>query len=463
MKKIFKYLKSLFKSIKIMINPISQSNQIEFNDSVLETKAWNSSRYDGKQLQASTINEFTNGDITYGKTPVIQNYSRNIYIGNDIIGMDPNNIEDSDLLQFDKFSYAQANYYITINEDDTITTNRLDDSNNKVFNKKGFYKSFTKDFPIGGKCQLIINNPTTKSKLKSSYPIYFNGGQLQKLFYFRPPTDNFVAIGRYHPYLMTASAGYLDSQSFFPYNVGGDVFSQLTSFNTSIATDFYTNSSPERPSIIGSDYSDLMENIFDYKNNSEYKDDKRFFLTFCSYESGSTIPEPFPLRTILSGSMPNGSGQSTPLATQNLAELSTGEIINFTTTLPNDINSIVISSNFEFNQIYNAASASDGSYANTQEPTTSSSLAPSPPFFRLGSYVISKVENSIPSLLIPLDKSIQLQGYENATDKEFVVIPENLHPYIKANLAYFLTRAGIDVGGNTSDLIKLNESNRNLR
>ena len=62
-------------------NPISQSNQVEFNDSVLTTKAWNSSRYDGRQLSAIEINKFTVGDSTYGKTPVIQNYTRNIYIG----------------------------------------------------------------------------------------------------------------------------------------------------------------------------------------------------------------------------------------------------------------------------------------------------------------------------------------------------------------------------------------------
>ena len=40
-------------------NPISQSNQFEFNDSVLTTKAWNSSRYDGRQLSATEINKFT--------------------------------------------------------------------------------------------------------------------------------------------------------------------------------------------------------------------------------------------------------------------------------------------------------------------------------------------------------------------------------------------------------------------
>ena len=47
-------------------------------------------------------------------------------------------------------------------------------------------------------------------------------------------------------------------------------------------------------------------------------------------------------------------------------------------------------------------------------------------------------------------------------DKEFVIIPENLHPFIKDNLLYFLTQAGVNVGGDTSNLIKNDYTHRNL-
>ena len=69
-------------------NPISQSNQFEFNDSVLTTKAWNSSRYDGRQLSAQKLNKISKNDVgNNNKTPIIRNYTRNIYIGNEIVGM----------------------------------------------------------------------------------------------------------------------------------------------------------------------------------------------------------------------------------------------------------------------------------------------------------------------------------------------------------------------------------------
>ena len=75
--------------------------------------------------------------------------------------------------------------------------------------------------------------------------------------------------------------------------------------------------------------------------------------------------------------------------------------------------------------------------------------------------IISKLNDENPSLLVELNKIDQLP--EEIGNKEFIVIPENLHPFIKDNLLYFLTRAGINVGGDTSNLIKLNKSNRNLR
>ena len=59
---------------------------VEFNDSVLSTKTWNNPRYDGCKTETQILNKFTPGDTTYGKTPSVQEYSRNIYIGKTIIG-----------------------------------------------------------------------------------------------------------------------------------------------------------------------------------------------------------------------------------------------------------------------------------------------------------------------------------------------------------------------------------------
>lgn len=76
---------------------INDSDLFEFNDSVLSTKAWYSSRYDGKQLEGTAVNEFAEGDSTYAKTPVIRKYTKNIYIGNRLIGSE-NGGDDNDIL-----------------------------------------------------------------------------------------------------------------------------------------------------------------------------------------------------------------------------------------------------------------------------------------------------------------------------------------------------------------------------
>ena len=155
----------------------------EFNDTVLTTKAWNSSRYDGRQLSGSGINEFKTGDISYGNTPVIRNHSRNIYIGSRIIGMQSGSIEDASLLNIDGFSYITVHEFFTVNEDLSITktTVRGDKPGTGFKNKKGFYQSWYDDFPVGSTCEVKILDRKLEQSLKPSYPIFNNAGQLQKL------------------------------------------------------------------------------------------------------------------------------------------------------------------------------------------------------------------------------------------------------------------------------------------
>ena len=65
-----------------------------------------------------------------------------------------------------------------------------------------------------------------------------------------------------------------------------------------------------------------------------------------------------------------------------------------------------------------------------------------------------------PSLLVELNRDQQLPN--GTGNKEFIVIPDNLHPFIKDNLEYFLIRAGMNVSGDASPFMKLDETNRNL-
>jgi hypothetical protein len=62
-------------------------------------------------------------------------------------------------------------------------------------------------------------------------------------------------------------------------------------------------------------------------------------------------------------------------------------------------------------------------------------------------YTLSKLDTSFPSILTTLVPEEQLP--DGVGSLPFVVIPSNLHPYVKQNLLSFLLKAGIDIGTNT--------------
>ena len=199
-----------------------------------------------------------------------------------------------------------------------------------------------------------------------------------------------------------------------------------------------------------SQFQDFIDSAFSYKTNASWKGNKRFFITFRPHSNSVAnlgIPNyDYTIRTKITGSY-NSDGAK---ITNNLAELSTGEIISHNSA--NNPPYFEVNNRYSFNQDYVSNKYSGGIEFNTSE---------TPPIFTSGSYIISKLNDENPSLLVELNKIDQLP--EGIGSKEFIIVPENLHPFIKDNLLYFLTRAGINVGGDTSNLIKLNESNRNLR
>lgn len=467
----------ILSEIELYIEKEAENPNFEFNDSVLETKAWNSSRYDGRQLEGAVANEFRAGDTTYGKTPVLRNYTRNIYIGNDIVGMyEEGDPDDPTLLQFPRYAYAQTNYYITINDDDTITYNILEEKRNNNNAKNGFYRAFYKDFPIGSDCKIIINDQSVKNKLKNSYPIYFNGGQLQRVLTIQSGPNGGTSGDYTQLMIVTASAEGLllfdpipDNLAYgsaYIYGFGGSDINTAGSFHTAslhnedIYTDWFTGSlgltynlgGVQVDAIDWAEYNNFIDNFLNFKNTSGYKGDKRLYLTATA---GHTITQ------LSSGSQsqpvytyePGGYQTSSfGIKKESLADLSTIEVVNHRMEHYSSViwqSELQFSINENLHQNYSTRVGYDSAYHG------SGSM---PPNFVSGSLVLSKLEDKNPSLLLPLNKTKQLP--EGIGTKNFVIVPENLHPYVKDNLTYFLTRAGIDVGGNTSTLIPLNQTNK---
>ena len=211
------------------INPISQSNQFEFNDSVLATKAWNSSRYDGRQLNGSKINRFTKGDSSYGLTPVISNYTRNIYIGSRVIGL------------------RDAQEGVESNSDDVTLTP---------------FTAWYQDFPVGKGVRIKTLDKKLNQNLSPFYPVYNNSGQLQKMLLVTQvdPVASDDELGQTdHDSGSFYAASYNTSSFIFDYCSGSgnpngedDIGAEFSIFNYLLLSQkFFTGSLIASPSADG--------------------------------------------------------------------------------------------------------------------------------------------------------------------------------------------------------------------
>ena len=405
----------------------SNEYSVEINDANLETKAWRLSRYEGSKTTTSVLNQYTDGDISFGKTTAVQKYSRNIYLGNSVIGMDENGGEDPLLLSIPNFSYITSLKYFTVDSDNVVSSDIVESKPNDFNARRGFYRAFYEDFPIGSSCKVIINDESIRTNLKDSYQIYFNGGQLEKLIKFNLPNS---------------SGGYYLNDSSTTYNItqtANKFSSNVLFLNTNELRNFYTGSlkaiDGDSENLQLSELNSYIQPFFsDYKNTSEYIGDKRMFLSFCTQSGIPSNPsngnEFTPLRTNIEGNIPTGE----IYRTKNLAELSTIEVMNITYQEAS-LGRIVFTKTplFNSNQDYVAGGTNIGTNAGVPTPTN----------FAGGSLMLTQTEDATPSLLVNLPKNEHLPDGVGA--KSFVIIPENLHPHIKKNLTHFLAKAGVSL------------------
>jgi hypothetical protein len=164
---------------------------VEFNDSVCDTISWRSSRYDGNQLETKNgINgSFSDTDKTFGKSSVVEKYSRCIYIGKQII---PHLEEAGGLFSvppsipftgFKNKTVIQIEGFFQINSDDTITkiTNFDNSVNTKRSTKNTIRTAIGDDFSLGSKAKLIVFDKAVEQNLRENYTVDFNEGSLARI------------------------------------------------------------------------------------------------------------------------------------------------------------------------------------------------------------------------------------------------------------------------------------------
>jgi hypothetical protein len=151
--------------------------------------------------------------------------------------MESGSIEDTSLLNFSGFSYITAHEFITVNDDLSITkTTVRGDIGTNTKQKKGFYRSWYHDFPIGSTIEVKLMDKQLQQSIKPNYEVFNNSGQLQKLLLVRQHSP--ISGSGY-------AATYRTSTNAFDYATGSgaDLGASYTIFNKELLIDeFFTGS-----------------------------------------------------------------------------------------------------------------------------------------------------------------------------------------------------------------------------
>lgn len=399
---------------------------VEFNDSVLSTKTWNNPRYDGSKTQTQILNKFTVGDITYGKKTAVQKYSRNIYVGKKIIGylddlyLDaahtiPNTGSNGGrYLGFEDWSFVVLEKFYTVNDDDSLEqAKKFETPENESADPLS--REFKSDFIAGTRCNIIDYSDTT-SNLETNYRVQFNKGLLGKI------AEGVGTVTDYGLTVTTPNSSKIQNRFTFNqavtnYDNPAFYVQPLSTFNQ-----FWVNISGSGygPSTGGAvTSSQFFEALGERQREYNEKYVIKFFST--SSDESAYVSNEFGLSSILAYQINDirripGSNQiSATIANTDTNPLQTANNVPVT----------------------GATSFIDFSLDNNTNFTL---------------YYLNESNNVI---IVDLPRKRDLPEGIN----KFIVLPENVHPYIKDNIDYFVNQIGL-VDSNES--FTINPQNRQL-
>ena len=162
---------------------VTQSFNVEFDDSLLDLAGWKNPRYNGSKLTGKEINKFTSGDTSYGLNPVIENKVVALYIGNTLIG----DKENEAYTEIANHSYATIDRILIINlNDDSV---QIVDRQN--YDPIAFKRHVDRDLFEGSGVHVKLLDFSVKNSLKPRHAVKFNRGSLQKVYSYTANIDGF--------------------------------------------------------------------------------------------------------------------------------------------------------------------------------------------------------------------------------------------------------------------------------
>ena len=206
---------------------------VEFDDALLDLAGWKNPRYNGSKLTGKRINQFSQGDVSYGLNPVIENKTACIFLGKDIELGEANNIENQ-LVEISNHSYLTIDKILFVDLDtDEIEIISRENMSNVAFNR-----IVTENFPEGSS-MVIKSLEDLPERLKPNHAVKFNQGRLMKVYSYTPNSDGhedgvFGGIGlREQKGKSIPNLGTTAASSTGLFGFGMTAFDSSSLFNTS--------------------------------------------------------------------------------------------------------------------------------------------------------------------------------------------------------------------------------------
>jgi hypothetical protein len=165
-----------------------KSYTVEINDSEFEREGWKRGRYKGTKLISSKINKFTEGDITFGREPVIEQFSRTVYVFNQadnsfesIAGIFyptedefTQTLTDKSIIGATRFKIDRAITFTVGNPKDFSQIEPGVDKDDPTFN---YFDTLVKtDFSLFSSCSVKFFDNTNNGFVKPKYTVGYNRG-----------------------------------------------------------------------------------------------------------------------------------------------------------------------------------------------------------------------------------------------------------------------------------------------
>jgi len=163
---------------------IKKEYNVEFDDSLLDLAGWKNPRYEGSKLTGVEINKFTQGDVTYGRNPVIENKVVALYIGNTLIGGDG---EEDAYTEITNHSYATVDKILIID----LTDDSVQIIDRQNYNPIAFRRHVDRDLFEGSSVHIKLLDFSVENALKPRHAVKFNRGSLQKVYAYTANTGGF--------------------------------------------------------------------------------------------------------------------------------------------------------------------------------------------------------------------------------------------------------------------------------